>query len=178
MTKDCDFAQIHGTERICGLLGSGETTSARSDGRIAALRELVEHFRIEWHLGSCLSAASEDQVVSEFTLAMRGSHGPGGHHPGQTCSRCNNLLLALRMVAEWVLPGEGSCSFCRAETSVEFVRGDRHQQQEACSRRTLRLITEEGSQCQAEDCHRWCMAKIRERLTLIGAMERGAEAES
>jgi hypothetical protein len=178
MSLDCVFSQGKETRRICGLLGDEEFSDAQVAGRIAALQELVEHFAIEWELTPRLIGEREEDWESGFTLRLKGAHEHDSHSAGQTSAHHTNLMLALRIVGEWVLPPEGNCAFCCAEAYTKFVQGDRNNQGEACSTRTLRVATQKGSRCHAEACYRWCMKKIRERLAVVGAVERKETAES
>jgi hypothetical protein len=172
MSEDCAFSQASGTRRVCGLLGAEESGSAASVSRIVALREIVEHFQIEWEIAAQTSGNSEEGLADGFTLEIRGRHERTGHSPGQPCAHCANLMLALRIIEEWLLPPGGRCTFCRAETSSAFVRGDRHSQEDATSMRTLCFLSGPGTPCQVTRCHESCMQEIRERLALLGAAER------
>lgn len=172
MSEDCAFSQQTGTRRVCGLLGAKELGSAAPEGRVVALREIVEHFQIEWEVAAQSSGNSDEGLAGGFALEMRGRHKPVGHSPGQPCAHCANLMLSLRIIEEWLLPPSGRCAFCQAETSSTFVRGDRHSQGETSSTRTLCVLSGPGTPCQIEQCHELCLEEIRERLTLLGAAER------
>lgn len=174
MTDHCAFSQEEGMHRFCGLLGAKEFGDP-APGRIAALREIVEHFQIEWEITAQSSERRED-ARQGFTLEMRGQHGLGGHSIGQPCSHCANLMLSLRIVEEWLLPRGGQCEFCSTEASSTFVRGDRNAQREASSTRTVRMSSGPGTSCQLAQCHEFCMQEIRERLAALGAAERRSES--
>jgi hypothetical protein len=178
MTRECEFSQGQGSQRVCGLLVGAEFGGRETEGRIAALRELVEHFAIEWELTPRLGGDCEEEWESGFTVRLKGAHEPDSRSAIQASARHTNLMLALRIVGEWVLPPKGNCAFCSAEAYAEFVHGDRNDQHEACSTRTLRVASQKGSRCHTEACHLWCLTKIRERLTAVGAAERTGAAKS
>lgn len=115
MTQECAFSQAKGTQRICGLLGTEAMSTAECESRIVALREIVERFHIQWELTAEVRGDSEDQPESGFTLELKGTHHRACHHSGDPCSHCANLMLALRIIGEWLLPPDGRCAFCEAE---------------------------------------------------------------
>jgi hypothetical protein len=172
MSEGCAFSQAAGTRRICGLLGAKDLDSAVLEGHVIALREIVEHFQIEWEIAPQSGGNSCEESASGFALALRGRHEPAGDCLGQTCAHCANLMLSLRIIGEWLVPPGGRCAFCQAEASNAFVRGDGHSQGEASSARTLCVWSGPGTACQLAECQELCMREIRERLALLGAAER------
>jgi len=177
MSEECAFSQGTGTRRVCGLLGANELGSAALEAQILALREIVEHFQIEWEIAARGSGDSEEGSESSFALEMRGRHEPSEHLSDGPCSHCANLMLSLRIIEEWLLPLGGRCAFCRAEPTSTFVRGDRHSQGGVSLTRTLCVSSGPGTPCQIVRCHELCMKEIRERLALLGAAERKRDDE-
>ena len=172
MSEDCAFSKQTETRRVCGLQGAKELGSAASEGRVVALREIVEHFQIEWEIAVESSRNSAEGVADGFALEMRGRHKPLCHAPGEPCAHCANLMLSLRIIEEWLVPPDGRCTFCQAEASSAFVRGDRHSQGDTSSTRTLCVLSGPGTPCQIKRCHELCIEEIRDRLALLGAAER------
>ena len=177
MTQECAFSQAKGTRRICGLLGTEAMSTAECESRIVALREIVERFHIQWELTAEVRGDSEDQPESGFTLELKGTHHRACHHSGDPCSHCADLMLALRIIGEWLLPPDGRCAFCEAEVCRSFVQGDKHSQGEACSTRTLRVASGPGTPCQVAQCHLLCTTGIKDRLAVLGAVEREKKLE-
>jgi len=110
MTQECAFSQAKGTQHICGLLGTEPMSTAECESRIVALREIVERFHIQWQLTAEVRGDSEDQPESGFILELEGTHHPACHRTGDPCSHCANLMLALRIIGEWLLPPDGRCA--------------------------------------------------------------------
>jgi len=177
MTQECTFSLAKGTQRICGLLGTEAMSTAECESRIAALREIVERFHIQWELTAEVRGDSDDQQESGFTLELKGTHNPACHHSGDPCSHCASLMPALRIIGEWLLPPDGRCAFCETEACSIFVHGDKHNQGEACSTRTLRVASGPGTPCQVAQCHLLCTTGIKDRLAVLGAVEREKKQE-
>src|SRR6516164_4729830 len=175
MTQECAFSLAKGTQRICGLLGTEAMSSAECESRIVALREIVERFHIQWQLTAEVRADSKDQPESGFILELKGTHHPACHRTGDPCS--HNLMLALRIIGEWLLPPDGRCAFCETEACSSFVHGDKHSQGEACSTRTLRVASGPGTPCQVAQCHLLYTTGIKDRLAVLGAVEREKKQE-
>jgi hypothetical protein len=172
MSEKCAFSQAAGTRRICGLLGANDLDGAASEGHVTALREIVEHFQIEWEIASQSGGNSCEESASGFALALRGIYEPAGDCSGPACAHCANLMLSLRIVGEWLLPPDGRCSFCRAEASAAFVRGERQSQGEASSTRRWWLSSGPGTPCEIARCQELCRKEVSERLARLGAAER------
>ena len=166
------ITQEPGIRGVCGLLGAEGITGCDSEGLAFALREIVEHFRIEWELTPYQDPDSAESSEAGFVLELKGTHEPAEHYSGRTCVHCANLMLGLRIVGDWLFPPQGKCSFCEVLACSNFVRGNEHSQQEGCSSRALRLASQRRTACQLGACHIWCMTKTKERLRAIGAVER------
>jgi hypothetical protein len=170
MTESCDFSQVQGTQQVCGLLGNCKSSETESQGIVLALCEIVTTFQIGWSITSL--GGSQPVEEGGSLIEIRGSHEAVAHRTDQTCRRCANLMLALALVGNWLVPRDGSCGFCAAEAFSGFIHGDRENQGERCSTRTLRIISGPGTPCQLATCDESCLREIRRRLTMIGAVER------
>jgi hypothetical protein len=157
---------------ICGLLGDEEFSDAQVSGRIAALQELVEHFGIEWELTPRLIGEREEDWESGFTLRMKGTHEHDSHSAGQTSAHRTNLMLALRIVGEWVLPPEGNCAFCSADAYADFVHGDRNNQGETKVSLRIRISHRSGFDRPVDACEVRCLIEMKDKLSEIGALRR------
>ena len=137
-----------------------------------ALKEIVEHFRIKWQVTLHEGTDSAEGAEDGFVLELKGTHEPAEDHSWRTCLHCANLMLGLRIVSEWLFPPQGKCPFCEVVAQSNFVRGDQRGRQETCSTREIHLVSRRGASCQLGACHIWCMTKTKERLSVIGAIER------
>jgi len=173
MIRACEISKEPGIQGVCGLLGNEDIAGSDPDGFILALREIVEHFQIRWGVAPLQESDSGEGVEIGFVLELSGTHEPGADHMARTCRHCANLMLALRIIGDWLFPPQGNCSFCEVQAYSNFVRGDQQRQSEASSTRALRLVSHLGTRCQLGACHVWCMTKMTERLNRIGAVERG-----
>ncbi len=162
-----------GIQGICGLLGKDNIAGSDPEGFILALREIAEHFQITWGVTPLHEPHSEESVEIGFVLDLNGTHEGAARHRAQTCQHCANLMLALRIIGDWLFPPQGKCSFCELQAYSNFVRGDQQGQPEACSTRALRLVSHLGTRCQLGACHVWCKTKMTEQLNRIGVVERG-----
>ena len=171
MMHMCPISQKPGVGGVCGLLGAEEIAGSSAERLVVALREIVEHFRVEWEMTPHHSTDFTESAETGFVIELKGTHKPGAHHSERTCLHCANLMLGLKIIGDWVLPANGKCSFCEALAYSNFVRGDQRGQREASTTRTLRLASQAGSRCQVEACHTWCMTKMKERLEKIGVGE-------
>lgn len=172
MNCACAVLQEPGSRRVCGLLGDEKLAGSCAEGRTVALKEVVEHFRIEWELTPYQDLTSAESSAAGFVLDLTGTHEQANHDPGRSCVHCSNLMLGLRVVGDWIFPSGAKCLFCEVQRCSTFVRGDCLGQREAISTRTFRLASHGGTPCQIGACHVWCMEKTKERLSVIGAVER------
>ena len=172
MSCGCAISQKPGIQGVCGLLGAEEIAGSDANGLVVALREIVEHFQIEWEVTAYQGMDSPESAEAGFVLELMGTHEPASHDPGRKCVHCSNLMLGLRIVGDWLFPPQGKCSFCEVLACSNFVRGDQQDQRNASSTRRLSLVSQRGTWCQLGACHIWCMTKTRERLSVIGAVER------
>jgi hypothetical protein len=173
MIQECAVSKEPGIQGVCGLLGKDDVTGSEPDGFIQALREMVEHFQITWGVTPLHESDSGESIEIGFALDLNGTHESAADHAGRTCRQCANLMLALKIIGDWLFPRQGKCSFCEVQAYHNFIRGDEQVQAQACSTRTLRLVSHLGTRCQLAACHVWCMTKMTERLNRIGAVERG-----
>ena len=172
MSCGCVISQEPGRRGVCALFHVQEVAGSGADGLVVAVRAIVEQFRIEWDLTPYQGPDSAESAEAGFVLDLKGTHEPASHDPGRTCVHCSNLMLGLRIVGDWIFPSEAKCLFCEVRACSNFVRGDQFGQREAISTRTLRLVSHGGTPCQIGACHILCMAKTKERLSVIGAVER------
>ena len=172
MTHPREISKVPGIGRVCGLLGAAEVAGGNAEGLVIVLGEIVQQFRIEWELTPYQGTDSAEHPEAGFVLELMGTHQLAGIHSELSCLHCANLMLGLRIVADWLFPPQGRCSYCEVLTRSNFVRGGLHAQQEACSTRALRLASQQGPSCELGTCHLWCTAKIKDRLNVIGAVER------
>lgn len=173
MIYACEISKEPGMQGVCGLLGKETVAGSDFEGFILALRGIVERFQVTWGVTPLHESDSGESVEIGFVLDLNGTHEPVADHVGRTCRHCANLMLALRIIGDWVFPPEGKCSSCELQTYSNFVRGGQQGQPEACSTRALRLVSDPGTRCQLGACHVWCKTKMREQLNRIGAVERG-----
>jgi hypothetical protein len=173
MSHDCAISKETGILSVCGLFGKEDIARSNSDGLLLALREMVEHFQITWGVSPLHQADSGVSVEIGFVLDLNGTHEPVADHAERSCRHCANLMLALKIVGDWLFPRQGKCSFCEVQVYHNFVCGDEHGQGQECATRALRLVSQPETRCQLGACHAWCMTKLTERLNRIGAVERG-----
>ncbi len=178
MIYACEISKEPGIQGVCGLFGKETAAGSDSDGFILALRGIVERFQITWGVTPLNNSDSGESVEIGFVLDLNGIHEPVADHVGRTCRHAANLMLALRIIGDWVFPPQGKCSFCEVQAYSDFVRGEQRGQAEACSTRTLRLVSHLGTGCQLGACHVWCMTKMKARLNRIGSVERGRNSIS
>lgn len=174
MSHKCEVLKETEIQGACGLFGKEDIARSNSEGLLLALREMVEHFQITWGVTPLHESDSGDRVEIGFVLELNGTHEPVADHSERSCRHCANLLLALRIVGDWLFPRQGKCAFCEVQVYHNFVCGDEEVQGRTCSMRALRLISQPETHCRFGSCHVWCMTKLTERLNRIGAAKRGS----
>lgn len=173
MMQACQLVKEPELQSVCGLLGKENMAGPDSGGFLLALGELVEHFQITWSVNPLHDVVSGKSVEVGLVLDLEGRHEPVAHHVGRGCAHCANLLLALRIIGDWLFPPKGVCESCELRTYDNFIRGEDRGVSEPCSVKTFRLASPVGTRCQLGLCHAWCGATLRERLNRIGSVERG-----
>jgi hypothetical protein len=172
MMHACEISKEPGLQGVCGLLGKQDTGGGDPEGFSLVLRELVEHFQITWAVSPLRECVSGESVEMGFVLELKGTHEPVSGHVGRRCPHCANLLMAMRIIGEWLFPPDGSCEFCELRIFNNFVRGEEDGLSEPCSMKVFCLASHVGARCQLGSCHAWCEATLRERLNRIGSVER------
>lgn len=167
-----EISKEPGIQGVCGLLGNEDIGVNEPQGLILALTEIVEHFQITWGVTPLHESAAGESVEVGFVLDLHGTHEPAANHRERTCQHCANLMLALRIIGDWLFPPQGKCSSCEVQAYNNFIRGDQQGQPEACSTRAIRLVSHLGARCPLGACHAWCMTKMTERLNAIGVVAR------
>lgn len=175
MRRACQAAKEPGPESVCGLLGKPDVGGCDSEGFLLALRELVEHFHITWAISPLRDFVSEESGEAGFAVDLEGRHGPVADHVARGCAHCANLLLALRIIGEWLFPPAGICEACEVRTCDIFVRPDKAGPWEPRSVKTFRLASRVGTACHLGSCPVACGAALRDRLNRIGSVERGKD---
>ena len=178
MMHACQLVKEPERTSVCGLLGKENVAGPDSGGFLLALGELVEHFQITWAISPVHDFVSGKKVDVAFVLDLEGRHEPVADHVGRSCPHCANLLLALRIIGEWLFPPKGVCESCELRTYDNFVRGEDSGLSEPCSVKRFLLASPVGTRCHLGSCHAWCAATLRGRLTRIGSVERGKDEGS
>jgi hypothetical protein len=171
MIHACQLVKKPELQSVCGLLGNETVAGRDSGGFLVALGELVEHFQITWAITPLYELVSGESVEIGFVLELKGRHEPGADHVGRSCPHCANLLLAMRLIGDWLFPRGGICESCELRTADNFVRGDADGRSESSSVKAFRLASGVGTRCHLGFCHAWCGATLRERLNRIGSAE-------
>lgn len=173
MMHACQLMKEPERTSVCGLLGKENVDGPDSGGFLVALAELVEHFQITWAISPLHDFVSGESAEVGFVLNLEGRHEPVADHVGRGCPHCTNLLLALRIIGDWLFPPKGVCESCELRIYDNFVRGEDRGLSEPCSVKTFRLASPVGTRCHLGSCHTWCAATLRRRLNGIGSVERG-----
>ena len=175
MMHACQLVKEPEPQSVCGLLGQDSVAGRDSGGFLLALGELVEHFHITWAITPLHNVVPGESGEVGFALDLEGRHEPVADHVGRGCPHCTNLLLALRIIGDWLFPPKGLCESCELRTYENFVRGKDSGLSEPCSVKRFRLASPVGTRCHLGSCHVWCAATLRGRLNGIGSVERGKD---
>lgn len=173
MNDACQPAKESGPQSLCGLLQKPNVVASNCEGLLMALGELVEHFQITWQFRPLYEVVSDESREAGFLLELKGTHEPVDDHVGRRCARCTNLLLALRIIGDWLFRREGMCESCELRACDNFVRENEESRSEPGSVKAFRLASRIGTRCQLGSCPAWCEATLRDRLNRIGSAERG-----
>lgn len=78
--------------------------TATGESMIEELRELVGRHRVCWEVWpEYLYVAKERRQVGS-QLELCGTHEPEVEHPEPGCPDCQRIFVALRAIADWILP--------------------------------------------------------------------------
>lgn len=171
MIQAAEILKEPGIQGVCGLLDKKDISASDPEGFILVIREIIEHFQITWSMTPLHEPGSGNSVENGFVLDLNGAHEAAANHSERTCKHCSNLMLALRIIGDWLFPPRGKCSFCEVQTHSNFVRADTQGQTVACATRALRLVSQLGARCPLGACRVWCMTRMTEQLNRIGAVE-------
>src|SRR5216117_2439804 len=111
MIYACEVSKEPGIQGVCGLFGKGTVGGSDSERFILALRGIVERFQVTWGVTPLHGSDCGESVEIGFVLDLNGTHKPAANHVGRTCRHCTNLMLALKIIGDWLLPPQGKCSF-------------------------------------------------------------------
>ena len=121
MIGACEISKEPRIQGVCGLLGNESIAGSDPEGFILALREMVEHFQITWGSTPLRESDSRESAEIGFVLDLSGAHEPVADHSVRSCPQCANLMLALRIIGDWLFPLGGKCSFCEVHGYQNFV---------------------------------------------------------
>ena len=122
MIYACEISKEPGMQGVCGLLGKETVAGSDSEGFILALRGIVERFQVTWGVTPLHESDSGESVEIGFVLDLNGTHEPVADHVGRTCRHCANLMLALRIIGDWVFPRKESAHLANyRRTATSFV---------------------------------------------------------
>ncbi len=151
---------------------SQETGPAMPEGAAQALRELVERFQVCWEAMPDHIFVNKEMRQIGFTLELTGTHERGVEHPQPGCQHCRNVRLALRAIADWILPRE------RRDSDYEILPYDQsiHYDQVRKYRPEVSLRIwirhRSGYERPVDECEVRCLNEMKGRLTELGACQR------
>lgn len=139
--------------------------------RKTVLAEFVRQYRVCWEVWPELLVLGNKQRQVGFELELSGTHDFEGHHGGP-CPGCRQAFLALRAIAEYILPPEGRPSMYEVgpyEQALRYsaVRGNRPD-----VTLTVKVLHRHGFDQPVDQCEIRCLEEMKSRLKELGACER------
>ncbi len=136
------------------------------------LREIVTRYRVCWQVWPEYLTVGKEKRQIGFELELSGTHEPGVQHPEPGCPACQRIFVALRAVADWILPKERRPSTYEIEAYDQAIRYSPVRQNRPDVTLTIKIIHRQGFDAPVDACEVRCLKEMQDRLKELGAQER------
>lgn len=139
---------------------------------VPQLRELVTRYRVCWEVWpECIWAEQKRRQIG-YQLELYGTHEPGFEHATPVCQACQRLYVALRAMAEWILPKEKRPSTYEIGAYDQAIHYSPTRRNRPDVTLRIRIIHRHGFGDPVDACEVRCLTEMQERLRELGAQER------
>jgi hypothetical protein len=135
------------------------------------LKELVRRYRICYEVWPDYEMVESQKRQIGLALELSGTHEPDIVDPEAGCIHCRKIFVAMREIAEAILPPEGRPSRYEMDPYDQSIhhshaRGDRPDVS-----LTVRIFHREDFHKPLDDCQERCLSEMLQNLKNLGASE-------
>lgn len=133
------------------------------------LRELVTRHKVCWNLWPELLMVGGEKRQVGYELELAGTHKPGVTHPEPGCEHCQQVFMALREIAEYILPREERPSMYLIgpfDQAIHYWRLHANRPDVVLS---VKIVHRYGCERPLDECEDRCLKEMETRLRDLGA---------
>ena len=133
------------------------------------LKNLVERFRVCWKVWPELIYIKGEKRQIGYELELSGTHEPWVEHPEPGCEHCQRVYLALRQIAEWILPKEKRPSryeIAPFDQSIRYTPSHGNRPDVLC---VIKIVHRHEWDQPVDECEERCLEEMEQRLSGLGA---------
>ena len=133
------------------------------------IKEMVERFQVCWKVWPELIYVKGEKRQIGYELELSGTHEPWVEHPEPGCERCQRVYVALRQIAEWILPKERRPSryeISPFDQSIRYTSAHRNRPDVQCA---IKIVHRQGWDQPVDECEERCREEMEHRLIALGA---------
>lgn len=146
--------------------------TATGESTIEELRELVGRYRVCWEVWPEYLYVQKERRQVGFQLELCGTHEPEVEHPEPGCPDCQRIFVALRAIADWILPSEKRPSTYEIGPYDQAIRYSSVRRNRPDVTLTVKILHREGFERSVDACEVRCLKEMQQGLKELGACER------
>jgi len=146
--------------------------TASVSSSVQELREVVRHYRVCWEVWPESIWMQNHSRQIGYQLELYGTHEAGVEHVSPGCPACQQLYVALRAVAEWILPKERRPSTYEIGAYDQAIRYSPARRNRPDVTVRIRILHREDFESPVDACEVRCLQEMQEHLRELGAQGR------
>lgn len=146
--------------------------TATAESTVQDLRELVGRYRVCWEVWPEYLYVQKERKQVGFQLELCGTHEPEVEHPEPGCPHCQCIFVALRAIANWILPREKRPSIYQIGPYDQAIRYSSVRRNRPDVTLTVKILHREGFERPVDACEVRCLKEMYQGLKELGACER------
>ena len=136
------------------------------------LNDLVRRFQVCWEVWpECVFVDLEKRQIG-FVLELCGTQEPGTGRPQPGCEHCRDVFVALREIAEHVMPHESRPSISEIGPYDHAIHYSPTRQNRPEVALTITILHQSRIEDPLDECQVRCLSEMKQRLNEMGAQER------
>jgi len=141
----------------------------RNGNEPANLAELVQRFRVCWKAWPEYTYVRGERRQIGYELELAGTHEQGACHLEPGCDQCQQTYVALRRIAEHLLPRDDRASTYEIEPFDQaiYFRGLHSNRPDVML--TVKIFHRHGYDRPVDNCEERCLREMEQRLRELGA---------
>jgi hypothetical protein len=146
-----------------------QSPSASGPDPRAALKDLVQRFRVCWQVWPEQTFVGGEKRQIGFALELYGTHEPGTEHVDPGCAHCSRVMAALREIANSILPRETRPSMYELDWGSQSLSYSPARANRPDVTLTIRIMHRHILDNPVDECETRCLREMEQGLRELGA---------